>query len=477
MRTSAQYLKKLAAMRPNLYLEGEIIGRDDPRILHAAQTVCKTFDWVNHREYERLLVTTSHLTGEKINRFTHIHQSPEDLMLKQEMTRMLSARVGGCIQRCMGIDALNALSVSTKNADNKYGTHYHQRFLDYIRYFQDNDLVGCGAQTDSKGDRSLRPSEQPDPDQYLHVVERRVDGVVVRGAKLHNTMAPYADEIIAFPTRALGKDEKDYAIAFAIPADTDGIYLVTRIAQSPHHAPGLESPFNEFSDVESFTVFDNVFIPNERIFINGETEFGGETALLFALYHRHSYCGCKPGIGDMMTGIAALAADYNGVENHSHIKEKLADMMSVGELVYAAGLASALKSQKAPSGTQIPNIMYANVGRRHAGVNIFHEANILVDITGGMPVTMPLSKEYQSAVVGDFVRKYSARRAGVSEENHYRAMLLASDLMASEITSVLLIAGVHGGGSPQMEDIAILQSGNLKGKKDIAKYLAGIVEE
>jgi len=290
-------------------------------------------------------------------------------------------------------------------------------------------------------------------------------------------MAPDADEMIACPTRALGKDENDYAIAFAIPADTEGVYLITRIAESPQHAPGLESPFNEFSDVESFTVFDNVFVPDERIFINGETEFGGETALLFALFHRHSYCGCKPGIGDMMTGIAALAADYNGVENQSHIKEKLADMISVGELVYAAGLASALKSQKAPSGTQIPNIMYANVGRRHAGVNIFHEANILVDITGGMPVSMPLSKEYKSNLVGDFVRKYSARRAGVSEENHYRAMLLASDLMASEITSVLLIAGVHGGGSPQMEDIAILQTGNLKGKKEIAKYLAGIIED
>lgn len=477
MRTSKEYLEKLAGMKANLYLDGEIIGRDDPRIVHAAGTIGKSFDWVSKPEYERLLVATSHLSGEKINRFTHIHQSADDLYLKQEMTRVLSSRVGGCIQRCMGIDALNALSVSTKNADIKYGTSYHERFLNYMRYFQENDLVGCGAQTDSKGDRSLRPSEQPDPDQYLHVVERKSDGVVVRGAKLHNTMAPYADEIIAFPTRALGKNEKDYAIAFAIPADTEGIYLITRIAESPKHAPGLESPFNEFSDVESFTVFDNVFVPNERIFINGETEFGGETALLFALYHRHSYCGCKPGIGDMMTGIAALAADYNGVENQSHIKEKLADMISVGELVYAAGLAAALKSQKAPSGTQIPNIMYANVGRRHAGVNIFHEANILVDITGGMPVTIPLSKDYNSTLVGDFVRKYSARRAGVSEENHYRAMLLASDLMASEITSVLLIAGVHGGGSPQMEDIAILQSGNLKGKKDIAKYLAGIIED
>lgn len=474
MKTSAEYLTRMASMRNNVVLDGELIGRDHPRIMHAARTICKTFDWTAEPKYERLLTAVSHLSGATINRFTHIHQTVDDLLLKQEMTRTLCSRVGGCIQRCMGIDALNALSVSTKNADLKYGTDYHTRFINYMRFFQENDLVGCAAQTDAKGDRRLRPGEQPDPDQYLRVVERRPDGVVVRGAKLHNTMAPYADEIIAFPTRALKPDEKDYAIAFAVPADTEGIYLITRFAEAPPREPGLEAPFADFVDVESFTVFDDVFVPNERIFINGETEFGGETALLFALYHRHSYCGCKPGIGDMMTGIAALAADYNGVEKIGHIRDKLADMLSVGELVYAAGIASAVKSIKAPSGTQLPDIMFANVGRRHAGLNMYHEANTLIDITGGLPATLPLSRDYKSELVGDFVRKYTARRTGIADEDHYRIMLLASDLMASDITSVLLTAGVHGGGSPQMEDVAILMAGNLEKKKDIARYLAGI---
>jgi len=369
---------------------------------------------------------------------------------------------------------MNALSVATKNADMKYGTNYHERWLKYLSYFQENDLVAACAQTDPKGDRRLRPSEQPDPDQYLHVVERREDGVVVRGAKLHNTMAPYADEIIVVPTRAMAKHEKDYAIAFAIPADTEGVYLIGRACSTLKRAPGLEAPIENLADIESFTVFDNVFVPNERIFINGETEFASEVALLFALFHRHSYCGCKPGVGDVLMGATALVADYLGVEKMGHVREKLAEMISVAELVYAAGIASAVKSIKAPSGTQIPNIIYANVGRRHAGHNIYHEYNILCDIAGGIPATLPLSSEYCSPVVGDFIRKYVARREGVSAEDHYRAFHLASDLLNSEIATVLQVAGVHGGGSPIMEDIAILGSYNLEEKKNLAKYLAGI---
>ncbi len=359
MRTSKEYLAKLASMRPNIYLDGECIGRDHPKVVAASQSIQKTFDLANDPHYGKWLTTTSHITGKPINRFCHIHQSSDDLLMKQEMTRVLCNLVGGCIQRCMGADSMNGLSVATKNADLKYGTNYHERWLKFLEYFQDNDLVGAASQTDAKGDRSKRPGEQADPDMYLHVVERREDGVVVRGAKLHNTMAPYCDELLVFPTRMLGKDEKDYAIAFAIPADAEGVYLIARQAFSPEREPGMEAPYTELGDIESFTVFDNVFVPNERIFLNGETDIGGQLALLFALFHRHSYCGCKPGIGDVMLGTTALLADYNGVEKTGHTQEKLADVISVVELVYAAGIAASVKSSKAPSGTQVPNVIYA----------------------------------------------------------------------------------------------------------------------
>ena len=474
MVTQEEYLSRLAKMRNNVYLDGEKVGRQDPRILQGSQAVRITFELANNPEFEDLLTATSHITGKKINRFTHVHQSKEDLLKKQEMTRKLCGMVGGCIQRCMGCDMLNGISVVSKDIDNKYGTHYYDNFLKYLEYFQENDLVAAGAQTDTKGDRLARPSQQWDPDQYLHVVERREDGVVVCGCKVHNTIAPYADEIIVTPTRLMGKTEGDYAIAFAIPADAEGIYLICRDALVSKREANLEAPITNIGDVESMTVFDHVFIPNERIFMNGETEFAGPMALSFALYHRHSYTGCKPGVGDVIMGATALLADYNNITKEGHVKEKLVDLISVAELVYAAGMASAYKSRKAASGTQVPDVIYANVGRRHAGHNIFHEYNILCDIAGGLSCTLPGSKDYNNPEISEYVKKYVTRREGVSAEDCYRAYAMASDILTGDFYSIMLVAGVHGGGSPIMEDIAIIGSYDLKSKKALAKHLAGI---
>lgn len=475
MRTQEQYLEKLASMRPNIYLGGELIDRTDPRVIKASSVIRMTFSLVDNPEFEPLLTATSHISGKKINRFTHIHQTKEDLLAKQEMTRKLCQVAGGCIQRCMGIDMMNGISVTTKDVDLKYGTHYHDNFLKYLEYFQENDLVCAGSQTDPKGDRSKRPSEQWDLDQYLHVVERRPDGVVVRGCKLHNTMAPYADELLITPTRAMTKDERDWAISFAIPADAEGVYLIAREAFSAERDANLDAPITKAGDLESLTVFDNVFVPNERIFLNGETEFAGPLALSFALYHRHSYTGCKPGIGDVLMGTTALLADYNNIIKEGHVKGKLAEMISVAELVYAAGITAAHTSKKAASGTQVPNPVYVNCGRRHAGHNIYHEFDILCDIAGGLSATMPMSKEYNHPEIGKFVQKYVTRREGVSPEDCWRAYALASDLLVGEYSGVIFqVAGVHGGGSPIMEDIAILANYDLKEKIAIAKHLAGI---
>ncbi|MEG2174576.1 MAG: 4-hydroxyphenylacetate 3-hydroxylase C-terminal domain-containing protein, partial [Oscillospiraceae bacterium] len=265
-------------------------------------------------------------------------------------------------------------------------------------------------------------------------------------------------------------------IAFSIPADAEGVFLIGRVSHYMPRAEGMNAPIGEFGDVESFSVFDNVFIPNERIFLNGETDKAGELALMFALFHRHSYTGCKPGVGDVLMGTTALVADYLGVEKQSHIKEKMAEMISVAELVFAAGIAAGVKSTTSASGTQIPNVIYANVGRRHAGHNIYHEYNLLCDVAGGLPVTIPLVGDYLSPVVGKYVREFCARREGVSDENHYRAALLAADLLTSELAIIMQVAGVHGGGSPIMEDIAIMSTYDVKAKKNLAKHLAGITE-
>ncbi len=471
MRTAQQYLEKLRSMRKNVYMGGECIPRDHPELQPGINVVSETFNYAAREEYEGLVTATSHLTGEKINRFCHIHRSTDDLLKKQEMTRFLCTETGGCIQRCMGVDALNALSVITKEMDNRMGTEYSQRFNDYLKYFQENDLVGNCAQTDVKGDRSKRPHQQEDPDLYLRVVEKRKEGIVVRGAKAHNTIAPYADEIIVVPTRFMTDEDSDYAVSFAVPADTEGVYLITRAS---HPRPRKHLTIDEYGAADSFTVFDDVLVPWERVFMCGEAPFAGFLAMLFALFHRHSYTGCKPAITDVVMGAASLVSEYNGIENASHVRDKLADLVTVAELVYGTGIASATKATKYDSGTMVPDPIFANVARYHAGINVYHEYDILADLSGGLPATLPPEEDFFNPETEKFLHKYIMRNPKVTAENQHRCFRMLSDLLCSSQAGVMQVAGIHGGGSPIMEKIAIMGQYDMESKKNIAKKLAGI---
>lgn len=473
MKTSQEYRERIKAMRDNVYIDGDLVSRTDARIEPGMNVIAVTYDLVQESQYEGVFDATSHISGERINRFCHIHQSSEDLLKKQEMTRLYCQKTGGCIQRCMGIDSMNALSVITHEIDQVHKTEYNQRFLEYLKYFQENDICANCAQTDVKGDRKKRPHQQVDPDLYLRIVDRKKDGIVVRGAKAHNTTGPYADEIIVIPTRFLTPEEGDWAVAFAIPADTEGVKLICR-PTAYRTRQKLHSPVENFGTVESFTIFDDVFIPWERVFMAGEHEFGGPLALLFALYHRHSYTGCKPAVSDVLMGMAALVAEYNGIEKTKHVQQKLADMIGVAELVYAAGIAASVNGQAMSSGTYIPHVIYSNVGRRHAGENIYHEYEIVADLAGGLAATLPLEGDFLSEETGPLVSKYIMRNPKVTAENQYRCFRLISDAICSSMAGLSQVAGLHGGGSPIMESIALLGNYDLEAKKDIAKYLAGI---
>ncbi|WP_027718197.1 4-hydroxyphenylacetate 3-hydroxylase family protein [Desulfovirgula thermocuniculi] len=473
MRTAEEYRAKLRSMRKNVYIDGKLVERDDPQLIPGINVIAETFNFAHDPAYAELMTARSHLTGKTINRFTHIHQSVEDLLKKQEMTRVLCQHVGGCIQRCMGVDALNALSVVTKECDLAMGTSYHERFLRYLEYFQENDLVGNCAQTDVKGDRMKRPHEQADPDLYVRVVERRSDGIVVRGAKAHNTIAPYAEEIIVLPTRHMTEKDADWAVAFAVPADAEGVYLICR-ATAPRPRKELKAPIAEYGGADSLTVFDNVFVPWERVFLCGETKFAGRLALMFANYHRHSYTGCKPAMTDIIMGAAALVAEYNGIEKASHVRDKLAELVAIAELVYGTGIASAVKAYRAASGTYVPDFVYTNVARYHAGVNVYREYEILADLAGGLPATLPPEGDFLNPVTRGFLEKYIMRNPAISAENQHRCFRMLSDLLCSAHAGVKQVAGVHGGGSPIMEKISIMGSYDMEAKKKIAKRLAGI---
>lgn len=475
MKTPQQYLASLAAMKHNVWMNGQKVQHpwEHPQIVPGINIVALTYEWPQQPEHVQLFTATSHLTGDTINRFCHIHQSREDLQKKVEMTR-LYCRETGCIQRCMGIDALNALSVITHHADTMFGTQYYGRLLDYIRYFQQNDLVGNAAMTDVKGDRSLRPHQQADPDLYLRVVERRSDGIVVRGAKAHNTAAPYSHELIVLPTRDMRAEDADYAVAFAIQADAPGITLVCRGA-APWTKHEMAAPVSSrYASVESLSVFDNVFVPWERVFLCGEWQLAGYLAETFATYHRHSYCGCKPAISDLLLGAAALVAEYNGIQNASHVRHKLTEFMTTAEVVHACGLAASLKGQPQTSGTYLPDLVYSNVGKFYAGTNLHHEIELLQDLAGGLIVTLPSEEDYYSGEIGPALRKYLAGPASVAVDDRVRCFRLIEDLTASKFAGLLMVAGVHGGGSPEAERLAIYRSYDLQSRKEMAKRAAGI---
>jgi 4-hydroxybutyryl-CoA dehydratase/vinylacetyl-CoA-Delta-isomerase len=475
------YVERLKKMKPNIYLHGKKVDRTGDFMKGGLFVIKETYDRANDPKYQDVCTATSHLTGEKINRFGNIHQSKEDLLNKQLMTKLLCHRVGGCIQRCMGVDALNALAIVTYDCDQANGTKYHERFNKFLEYFQKNDLVGNCAQTDVKGVRGLRPGEQPDPDQYLRIVEVKEDGIIVRGAKVCNSIAPYADEIVALPSRLMGPDEAAYAVAFSLPGDWDGIKIMALPGGHPRRKK-LTAPIANVGDVESMTIFDDVFVPNDRVFMNGlenpdVVQYAGYLALMFAHFHRHSYTGCKAAVSEVLAAQAALVADVNGITKYPHVREKLSHIVGTAELVYAAGEASALRAVKFPNGSWVPDEILTNAGRRIAGQEIYNEYAILADLAGGISASLPTEESYYDPETAELVAKYTKRNPKYTAEEAHRVFRMMENKLCDPFSGAEMVAGVHGGGSPIMETITMMSRYDLEPLKDIAKYLAGINKE
>ena len=189
LMTGEQYIESIRKIPMEIYMFGKKVENpvDNPILRPSLNSVRMTYDLAQMPEYQELMTAISPETGERINRFTHIHRSTEDLRNKVKMQRLLGQKTAACFQRCVGMDAFNAEYSTTYEIDKKYGTSYHENFKKFMLYCQENDLTVDGAMTDVKGDRSKAPHAQDDPDMFLHVVERRPDGVVVCGAKAHQT--------------------------------------------------------------------------------------------------------------------------------------------------------------------------------------------------------------------------------------------------------------------------------------------------
>jgi len=482
MMTGNQYVESIRALKMDIWMFGEKVSSaaDNPILRPSLNSVKATYDLAELPEYEDLMTVRSHLTGKKINRFCHIHQSAEDLVKKVKMQRLLGQKTASCFQRCVGMDAMNALYSTTFECDAVHGTKYYENFVAYLTQVQELDWTVDGAMTDPKGDRGLGPREQSDPDLYLRVVERRPDGIVVRGAKVHQTGMTNSHEVIVMPTIAMKSGDEDYAVSFALPVDTKGIFMV--IGRQSCDTRKLENSSMDvgncqFGGMEALVVFDDVFVPNERIFLNGETDFSGMLVERFAGYHRQSYGGCKVGVGDVLIGAAALAADYNGAQKASHVKDKLIEMTHLNETLYSCGIACSSQGWETDSGSYMIDLLLANVCKQNVTRFPYEITRLAEDIAGGLMVTAPSEKDFRHEKIGPYIEKYLKGVDSVSTEDRLRVLRLIENLTLGTAAVGYRTESMHGAGSPQAQRIMIARQGNLAHKKELAKKIAQIKDE
>jgi 4-hydroxybutyryl-CoA dehydratase/vinylacetyl-CoA-Delta-isomerase len=438
--------------------------------------VAETYDIANSEP--EIGSSHSSLTDRKVNRFLHIAESAQDLVNQNRMQRKLGQLTGTCFQRCVGMDALNSLYSTTFEIDGKYNTSYHKRLVEFIKLIQTENLVVGGAMTDVKGDRSLSPSQQDDPDLFVHVVKEDEKGLYISGAKAHQTGCINSHWIMVMPTMRLRPEDKEYAIVGAVPADAKGItYIYGRQSCDTRsmEAGDLDAGNAKFSGQEAMIIFDSVFIPKELVFMEGEVEFASMLVERFTCYHRRSYV-CKTGLGDVLVGAAAAIADYNGIANASHIKDKLVEMTHLNETIFAAGIASSYQAHRTSAGNYQNDDMLANVCKHNVTRFPYEIGRLAQDIAGGLMVTMPSEKDFRSPETGPLLEKYLKGRKGVSTENRVRILRLIENMTLGRNAVGYLTESMHGAGSPQAQRIQIARQMQLEYKKKLAKNLASIEE-
>ncbi len=476
--TGADYMDSLRGRNLRVYYMGERVAEpvDHPVIRPSINAVARTYDLAV--EQPELASAWSQISGRRVNRFLHITESVEDVVAQNRMQRRLGQMTGTCFQRCVGMDALNSLFSMTHEMDATHGTIYHQRFKDFVVRMQEANFVIGGAMTDPKGDRSKAPADQSDPDMFLRIVERRKDGVVIRGAKVHQTGCLNSHWLVVMPTMRLRPADKDYAVVAAIPVDHPGLtFIYGRQSCDTRAMEGgsIDQGNAQFAGQEAMILIDDVFVPNDLLFMDGETEFAAMLVERFTAYHRRSYV-CKTGLGDVIIGAAALAADYNGVAHVSHVRDKLVEMAHLNETIYGAGIAASHESHKTEAGNYQPDDLLANVCKHNVTRFPYEIARLAQDLAGGLVATLPSEKDFDNPETGPLLRKYLKGRDGVRVEDRARVLRLIENMTLGRNAVGYLTESMHGAGSPQAQRIQIARQMNLEQKKEMAKKLAGIPE-
>ena len=486
LKTPQQYIDSIREIKHSVFMAGKRIEdvTEHPNTKPIINAVAKTYELALDPRYEEITTAISHLTGEKISRWCHVPRSIDDLEKRRQMNILMAQKVGTCHARCAGTEAIHVLASVTYVIDQKLGTEYHKRFNDFLRYMQENDLTCNGPQTDAKGDRSQRPSEQEDPDVYVHVVEKRSDGIIVRGAKPHQE-GSFASHyhLVCPPLVSLRKGEEDYALSFAVPAGTEGITYICQdsaMEAERREAEDIQTLGNPIygSSVSSMIIFDNVFVPWENVFMCGEMGFSGEYLDRASRIHNLVCRGaCKVGFMDLMIGAAQTIAEYNGISRASHVVDKITEMIRIRETTHACTTAAVQNGSEEPpgSGVYFPEPMAGLVASLNTQYGLPQAALLAADLAGGAVVTMPSELELNNPETSQYVKKYLKGGASVPTEDRMRMLKFLQHWVAGPQA----IRMWHGGGPVQIHRHLIYRQSraSLEEKKKLAQELAGIIKE
>jgi 4-hydroxybutyryl-CoA dehydratase/vinylacetyl-CoA-Delta-isomerase len=474
LKTKQQYVESIRRMDSQAYMRGkriqDVTKNEFTRL--ALQGIGEIYELSSNRKNADLLTRTRE-DGTRISAYCSIHRTREDLVNRVRAARLICEETGVCTaSRCCGWDALNALWHTTFEVDAKSGTEYHKRLERYAAMVQGKDLTCAGALTDPKGNRSLKAKHQPDKDVYLRVIDENKKGIVVRGAKSMIGGAIGSHEIIVQPGTGYSEAEKEHAVAFAIPLNTEGVTQVVNMQSGGERK--LENGFDKgnvnFGSSESLVIFDDVFVPKERLFMNGEYDYAGEAVAKFVLLHRMVLGGCLAGCGDVLTGAAALLAEYNGLSRQ--LSDRLTEMTYLSEALYSQALGAAYEGYATSSGAWFPDALLANVTKISVTRLPYEIQRIAEDIGGGMIACMPSELDLRNPTIGPLVEKYYRGSNGITAEKRLRAARLIESMIAGPGRLGALC--MHGGGSPAAAQMTVRQLSDLERKKELARDLAGI---
>ncbi len=464
MRTASAYLESLRARTLRLYVDGERVDQpvDHPRIRPAVNAIAATYALAHDDATRELATTHSDLLDATVNRFTGLFREPGDLVRKLEMQRVLGKLTGTCFQRCVGLDGINALFIATHEA----GPRAHGKFRTWLTEVQRNDDVINGAMTDAKGDRSKRPPEQPE--QFLRVVRRTDEGVVIHGAKLHQTGAANSHQILVMPGQGLRPGEEDFAIACALPVDAQGVTMVLGRQPSDGRRGGPDAGNARFGGQECVVLFDEVFVPWSRVFLDGDLDACNTLVTAFAGFHRASYGGCKPGNLDVLIGATDLLTRLHGVRRASHVRDKLVTMTHLTETIHGLGLAASHRSHQHRSGVWQVDSVLANVCKHHVTSIPYEVVRLAEDLAGGSMATMPSLADLDHPEFGP------ALHTVVGSRERAQALRLVESLTYGAGSVPFRIECMHGAGSPQAQRIVLEREVDWDAKVARARVLAGI---